>query len=414
MSAAAPAGYAFTCLSCHVAFATAEQQRTHYRTDWHRYNLKRKVAELAPVSAEEFAQRVLSRQAADRSEAENAALGYTCNLCNKTYANENGYKNHIASKKHKDKALAADIDVKEYPTALLTRQPKKAGAAAAPTSGASPATSATPVTSTDAAAAATGDEAGAEPAFATLEELADKKIKNAVKLDLNDCLFCNLKLPTMEDALDHMATAHSFFIPDIDYLVDLPGLLAYLGEKVSVGNACLWCYSPYREGHTDLKTKGLFKDLAAVRKHMCDKGHCKVAYEDGADLELADYYDFSSTWEGVEGDDVDESAAAAAAASGITIDAESNELVLPSGKALGHRDYRRFYRQTIRAPSADEEKAIVQLTDRYKALGIYEMQVRRQEHRSARDFERRRLYHEMGLGTRTNKLQKYFREQVLY
>ena len=33
----------FTCLACRVGWASLEQQRAHYRTDWHRYNLKRKV-----------------------------------------------------------------------------------------------------------------------------------------------------------------------------------------------------------------------------------------------------------------------------------------------------------------------------------------------------------------------------------
>ncbi len=31
----------------------------------------------------------------------------------------------------------------------------------------------------------------------------------------------------------HLTEKHSFFIPDAEYLVDMEGLLAYLGEKVS-------------------------------------------------------------------------------------------------------------------------------------------------------------------------------------
>ncbi len=53
----------FTCITCRVAFADAELQRGHYKTDWHRYNLKRKVAELPPVTAENFQQRVLAQRA---------------------------------------------------------------------------------------------------------------------------------------------------------------------------------------------------------------------------------------------------------------------------------------------------------------------------------------------------------------
>ena len=40
----------------------AELQKAHYKTDWHRYNLKRKVADLPPVTAENFQQRVLAQR----------------------------------------------------------------------------------------------------------------------------------------------------------------------------------------------------------------------------------------------------------------------------------------------------------------------------------------------------------------
>jgi hypothetical protein len=33
-----------TCNSCNAGFDTDEQQRLHYRSEWHRYNLKRKVS----------------------------------------------------------------------------------------------------------------------------------------------------------------------------------------------------------------------------------------------------------------------------------------------------------------------------------------------------------------------------------
>lgn len=44
----------FTCITCHVGFREAEDQRAHYRTEWHRYNLKRKVADMRPVSQGDF------------------------------------------------------------------------------------------------------------------------------------------------------------------------------------------------------------------------------------------------------------------------------------------------------------------------------------------------------------------------
>ena len=160
-----------------------------------------------------------------------------------------------------------------------------------------------------------------------------------------------------------MSSAHSFFIPDADYLVDITGLINYLAEKIAVGNVCIYCNGKGRELHT----------LQAVRKHMIDKGHCKIAYDAEIDkLEISDYYDFTPSyppdssateiktghdgvWEDVdEGDeDVDE-----------LVDAESDdsdhlpdnqlaygdteyELVLPSGARVGHRSMKRYYAQSF-------------------------------------------------------------------
>jgi pre-60S factor REI1 len=86
-----------------------------------------------------------------------------------------------------------------------------------------------------------------------------------------------------------MEGEHGFFVPDREYLVDLPGLLSYLGEKVGVGNICLFCNGrPY-------------SSLWAVRNHMLSKSHCKLLYEpDKDEEEYEDFYDFTSSY-GTEG-----------------------------------------------------------------------------------------------------------------
>ncbi|KAJ2708578.1 hypothetical protein H4S00_006897, partial [Coemansia sp. D1744] len=92
----------FTCIACQVAFYSADQQRTHYRSDWHRYNLKRKVAELPPVTAESFAQRLLAQKAKTVEDTKRAEFSADCTVCKKTYGSENAFTNHLNSKKHKE------------------------------------------------------------------------------------------------------------------------------------------------------------------------------------------------------------------------------------------------------------------------------------------------------------------------
>jgi pre-60S factor REI1 len=219
-----------------------------------------------------------------------------------------------------------------------------------------------------------------------IEATIDAKIAAArSKLSPHSCLFCPHISDSIDTNLEHMSLAHSFFIPDAEFLVDLPGLIAYLGEKIAVGNVCIAC--PSRE----------FRSIEAVRKHMVDKGHCKIGYEQESQrLEVSDFYDFSSSypdaearlkrkreraarraeraaqkeaatqnegWEDVDEEDggdmevdeiVDESATESDTDSNTsTLDNNSlsfgdtpYELVLPSGARIGHRSLRRYYAQT--------------------------------------------------------------------
>ena len=44
------------------------------------------------------------------------------------------------------------------------------------------------------------------------------------------CLFCHDSFDCVETNVTHMSRKHGFFIPELAYLIDLEGLLAYLGK----------------------------------------------------------------------------------------------------------------------------------------------------------------------------------------
>lgn len=223
-----------------------------------------------------------------------------------------------------------------------------------------------------------------------INQTIDEKIAAArSRNSLTQCLFCPEAPSSLEDNLTHMSTDHSFFIPDADYLVNLPGLLNYLGEKIAVGNICIFCNGKGRE----------FRTLYAVRKHMLDKSHCKIAYDNENDkLEISDFYDFSSSypdasqrvgktklppkndgevdadgWEDVEDDgsdtvdevldeevsdeeqSQDKSDLDSLPDNDITYGDSHLELVLPSGARIGHRSMRRFYAQSLPRGSRPED-----------------------------------------------------------
>jgi len=43
-----------TCSTCSATFSDSFEQRQHFKLDWHRFNLKRKIQNKPPVGEEEF------------------------------------------------------------------------------------------------------------------------------------------------------------------------------------------------------------------------------------------------------------------------------------------------------------------------------------------------------------------------
>jgi pre-60S factor REI1 len=195
----------------------------------------------------------------------------------KSFASQGAYHTHVESKKHRDREvqeatrllkesmLAAQAPKDE--NALPEHVPTKPVYDEVPSSTAAHSQSYHNHPHPDQAA----PPSLAVDADATEEELADsidRKIAYArLRLTPTSCLFCSVTpFADQEETARHMQKEHGFFIPDREYLVDLPGLLLYLGEKVSIGNVCLSCNGKGKE----------YRTLEAVRKHMIDKSHCKV------------------------------------------------------------------------------------------------------------------------------------------
>ena len=80
-------------------FKTPELQREHYKEDWHRYNLKRKVASIPPVTLEEFELR--AKEHREQSQNLNRDESQYCKYCSKLFNTKNAFDNHLNSKKHK-------------------------------------------------------------------------------------------------------------------------------------------------------------------------------------------------------------------------------------------------------------------------------------------------------------------------
>ncbi|XP_029073763.1 zinc finger protein 622 [Monodon monoceros] len=415
----------YTCNTCRALLDDAEAQRAHYKTDWHRYNLRRKVAGMAPVGAEGFQERVRAQRALAEPESKGAAT--YCAVCSKKFASFKAYENHLRSRRHVElekeavsrkvailneknleEGLGVDRDaVNAAIQQVIKAQPSTSPKKAAP---APEAESRSPVT---VAAGGRGtqqrdpvekpprlqwfeqqakklakqqgeeeseddldaddwedidsdEELECEDAAAPEEEAVEEEAGGSTPrgaIPITDCLFCPHHSSSLTKNVAHMTKVHSFFIPDVEYLSDLKGLIKYLGEKVGVGKICLWCNERGKS----------FYSTEAVKAHMNDRSHCKLFTDGDALLEFADFYDFRSSYpDHKEGEDPDETEDLPSERA-LEYEDDTMELILPSGARVGHRSLMRYYKQRFglsRAVAvAKNQKAVGRVLQQYRALG---------------------------------------------
>lgn len=386
----------WTCMACRLEFEAFNEQKEHFRADWHRYNLKRKVVELPPVTEEQFNFRMAKvlqdkqaalehdakhKQSVKREETKKTGVKTMtkCVPCQKTFTTVGAFENHLVSKKHianakKNPAVADAVETIQKKLDIVSTDENDDDTEAS----SSPEDS--PKNMTD------------EQVALSLEEF-----KKTVPLAKTDCIFCTHEAEDFDANLSHMLKEHGFFIPDVEFLVNAEGLVGYLSEKVKLGNFCLFCNGKGK----------LFRDYHDVQKHMTALSHCKLPYDDEDDVdELMDFYDFSSQYasskkkqkkqimtikESGEGDedaewetdseasidedeevvddeedsDYDESEAV------HTINvSETGELVLANGKRLGRREFSRYYKQRFRP---DEARESVLAATKERMLLAYQM-----------------------------------------
>uniref|UniRef100_A0A1B6KJ29 C2H2-type domain-containing protein n=1 Tax=Graphocephala atropunctata TaxID=36148 RepID=A0A1B6KJ29_9HEMI len=375
----------FTCITCRVAFSDSDIQRQHYKTDWHRYNLKRKVADLPPVSAEEFQRRVLLQR--EQDEANDKDNSVYCKICHKTFSSSKSFENHLNSKKHVTlkKTLQPDhTDDLQQGTDL-----SQSG------SGDTIRTDSVPSRSLS----KSEDDSDVEEVDS---DEWDEEFSDDNPILRNDCLFCKHHSATMMKSLKHMTVAHSFFVPDIEYVTDMKRLLCYLGEKIIQGYICLWCNDRGKAFHS----------AEAAQQHMVDKGHCKMLHEGEALLEYSDYYDYSSSY---PDDFVNNTNGSEDEIEVPVIEDEDFQLVLPSGTTIGHRSLLRYYRQNPNRMAVPVKKKVHPLIAQYKALGWTETD-KLAVARKARDLKFMRHVqskYNMKLGVKANNL-SIKRPQVNY
>jgi len=462
----------FTCVTCRVQYGDGEAQRLHYKSDWHRYNLKRKVASLPPVTEAFFFEKSSKLSTVKATKSENASTLLRCALCNKNFATDNSLQSHLLSKKHKEAvscsaikksvstvdgdnlsstipadskvtlAVEEDFIVKIVKKSTVEDKARKNRNAMESRDKRAKLVA----LRINKAKAEDDDEENDEEddewesddddendgeydgdesleGEAMDDEESELPFGDGEAIPNTSCLFCSSNSSaTVEENLKHMSSSHSFFIPDLDYLVDMEGLLTYLGEKVGCGFLCLWC-----------NEKGkAFHNVDSAQAHMRDKGHSKMLHEGDALFEYADFYDYRPSYPDYDPDKASDTDMEVECGSKASQDEEVNveevdgdgyTLVLPSGATVGHRSLLRYYKQSLNprfhssnAIVAKHRTAVQKLMSHYKALGWAGCTGEAAKVK-AKDIQfAQKAFHKnrMQIGVKANKLQHHYREQVMY
>jgi hypothetical protein len=306
-----------------VVFASEAELKEHYRSEWHRHNLKRKVAGLAPIGKQDYE----SRLAALKAQQETNAGG----------------------KKIRQKKQQGTDERKKHP------QSKAA--------------------------------AGEKRAQMTDEEFIESKLDAATTYMSTMSLFDRQISDSTESNLEYMRKNFGFRLPYSEYVSDVEGLLMYLGEKVYAGNFSLLSGKQFHsveavQQHMVQKGQCCF-DITDISEYAPFYNLVEMVRDDILVLEEPDSDDEDDEddvgeWEtDDEGNEEEDTvmAEAAASISGAAVKKQKNYVwarfkmdqrleevnegfqLGVEGKTIGHREFKLYYKQQPK-PSDDRESVV--------------------------------------------------------
>jgi pre-60S factor REI1 len=221
-------------------FTSRTELAAHYKTPWHKYNLKRREAGLPPLLESDFLARLSAAQAVHTERTARRQNG----------TDQIGTSHLKTGKQLKGNRASASTMVTDSGTIDPSHTTRD----------------------------------GNDPTMqqeAEIPDAASRANQKPVEINPKQCLFDRHVSATVQANVDRMHRKYGFFIPDYEYLTDMTGLIGYCHEKIQLGNVCLYCHRTFRTARSCIQ-------------HMRNKIHTKLRYEMGIDLEDLDvFYDFT-------------------------------------------------------------------------------------------------------------------------
>ena len=229
------------------------------------------------------------------------------------------------------------------------------------------------------------------------------------------CLFCNSPSASLQENITHMLLKHGFFIPDLELVKDLSGLVQYLQKKVRELLLCLHCNN---RGHN-------FRSVQAVQQHMVDKQHCFLNTEED-EKEFRQFYGADSSFEiissdheinidhyvdlGSHSEDISSFSVIGSSTHNEAFEVESTgELRLANGKILGNKQFWRYYQQVYRPRPRRIQNLLGIVGEEHEHRQSCEELEEKDRGGRAWEVERDRLLKQ---GMKNNMLQPHMRKQI--
>lgn len=421
-----PQESSFTCNTCGIRFVAAELQRQHMKTEWHRYNLKRRVAQLPSIASEVFAEKVLSqKQFLEEGGAEENEDEYGFYVHHRKSSGNKQLTKKFMKRQARQAELPEEIStgIKSTDPVSIVRSSSPAPSVASEFSQFSLSNSTDYESGLETGSELNYTESEDDPmnlddeAVSSLEsESETESIEDLQAIPITHCFYCGVNNKEKELNIKHMFSKHGLYIPERSYLSDLDGLLFFLSEIISLDLECMVCGF-------------LGKSLQSIRQHLNSKGHCTIPYETKEEkLLISEFYNFNvddvtqkksnkkvAFSEEVASDDVNDDE------NGINdnytlvhIDKSGVELTLPTGSKIGHRSMARYYRQNIvLAREISENEKTVALVDRRFSPGLTTNEITKQEKETRRIEQKLRNNYERKTKPRRVNFQKHFVDEML-
>ncbi|CCE88561.1 Piso0_001329 [Millerozyma farinosa CBS 7064] len=431
-----PSGSKFTCITCGITFITAELQRQHMKTEWHSYNLKRRVAQLPSISSEVFAEKVLQQRQRRPVDGEEDESGFWV-----PYRKRKNGPRQLTKKEMKRRGLLTrpgksrldDLRARSNSPAPSIRSHYSEfslGESVADsqhmdfeTESELNFTDSSYFTDLGTSSSEAGDNSESDE---DSDSESDSEEFEEI-LPITYCFYCGANNKEVERNIRHMSNHHGLYLPERSFLVDVRGLLEYISEAVSANHECLAC-----------GFQG--KSLEGLRQHMFMKGHCKIPYETKEEKDLvAKFYDFELSEEQEMKRNAEHATALHHAAgetehespgstgkmvvhgtdihsnyTTVQIDDSGVELILPSGSRIGHRSMLRYYRQNLPLPSQQpDSRKTVALASEGAVAGVSYPQLSKQEKTAKRSSVKAMNDHIRREKPKRVNFQPHFRDEIL-